>query len=70
MIAKLLLLIIVLQRHQLILWFSADLLNIMAECDTRSIQLVNIIFECVVPRNNDSEGNYCNFVIPKKHTRF
>jgi len=53
MVVKLLLLIIVLQRHQLILWFSADLLNIAAECDTRLIQLVNIIVECVVPRNSE-----------------
>ena len=53
MIAKLLLLIIVLQRHQLILWFSADPLNITAECDTRLIQLVNFIVECVVPRNSE-----------------
>jgi len=53
MVVKLLLLIIVLQRHQLILWFSADLLNIEAECDTRLIQLVNIIVECVVPRNSE-----------------
>jgi len=62
MIAKLLLLTagrkvvvltIVLQRHQLIFWFSVDLLNITAECDTRSIQLINIIVECVVPRNNE-----------------
>jgi len=54
MIAKLLLLTIVLQRHQgPILWFSVDLLIIIAECDTRSIQLVNIIVECVVPRNNE-----------------
>ena len=53
MIAKLLLLIILLQRHQLILWFSADLLNIAAECDARLIQLVIIIVECVVPRNSE-----------------
>jgi len=53
MVAKLLLLMIVLQRHQLILWFSADLLNITAEWDTRLIQLVNIIVECVVPRNSE-----------------
>jgi len=53
MVAKLLLLIIVLQRHQLILWFSADLPNITAECDTRLIQLVNMIVECVVPRNSE-----------------
>ena len=44
---------IVLQRHQgPILWFNADLLNIAAECDARSIQLVNIIVECVVPSRN------------------
>jgi len=52
-VAKLLLLTIVLQRHQSILWCSADLLNIVAECDARSIQLVNIIVECLVPRNSE-----------------
>jgi len=47
-------LIIVLWRHQgPILQFSADLLNVAAECDTRLIQLVNIIVECVVPRNSE-----------------
>jgi len=53
MVVKLFLLIILLQRHQLILWFSADLLNITAECDTRLIQLIKIIVECLVPRNSE-----------------
>jgi len=53
MIAKLLLLTILLQRHQLILWFSADLLNIAAERDAMLIQLVIIIVGCVVPRNSE-----------------
>jgi len=53
LVAKLLLLTIVLQRHQSILWFSADLLNIAVECDARLIQLVNIIVECLVPRNSE-----------------